>query len=273
MKKLLVLTCLLFSIYGNAQIKHFSEPELRKIADSIVAEANLLFRSESASWFGTDIFLEKFKGDRSNLGYFSYPDSILTKCVFFSPKPVPKVIGTITFDSTYAIDKGFLSMQERDFTDLENQYFIIRNKALDLIGTDSAFKFYNNTGTNIIPIINKGKKDVYVITGSHRQELVIFGNDYLIHFDKDNNITGRELLHQGIIPAEKNDTSTVGMIHTHLPGFNPFMTATDICTARLYERLTGWKNYTAVSKYYISIWNGHNLHLIYYRDKKDEDKK
>ena len=54
-----------------------------------------------ASWYGTDLFLENYK-NRDNIGgYFSYTDNDISKCIFFSKADNPKVIGTISFDSTY----------------------------------------------------------------------------------------------------------------------------------------------------------------------------
>ncbi|MBK8496279.1 MAG: hypothetical protein IPL50_15680 [Chitinophagaceae bacterium] len=47
----------------------------------IVDEGKRLYRSEMASWYGTDVFLEVYK-DQSNIGgYFSYEDAGNYKCI------------------------------------------------------------------------------------------------------------------------------------------------------------------------------------------------
>ena len=70
-----------------------------------------------ASWYGTDIFLEKFADRRENIGgYFSYTDNDVSKCIFFSKSETPKVIGTISFDSTYNVNTAKADGSERDFT-------------------------------------------------------------------------------------------------------------------------------------------------------------
>src|SRR5689334_25137465 len=74
--------------------------------DAIVSEGKAMYRSEMASWYGTDIFVEKFKYQRNNIGgYFSYVTANnMASCVFFSKEEKPKVLATITFDSTYNLD-------------------------------------------------------------------------------------------------------------------------------------------------------------------------
>jgi len=85
----------------------------------IVAEGKLLYKSEMASWYGTDLFLEKYK-DRSAIGgYFSYQDQDLSKCIFFSRTERPRVIGTISFDSTHNLQTAIVDMSERDFSKTE----------------------------------------------------------------------------------------------------------------------------------------------------------
>ncbi|MEO6901946.1 MAG: hypothetical protein ABI315_02185 [Bacteroidia bacterium] len=44
-------------------------------------------------------------------------------------------------------------------------------------------------------------------------------------------------------------------MHTHLPETGDFITATDICTLMLYEKLAKWKTHKEVSQKYLNIWN------------------
>jgi hypothetical protein len=46
-----------------------------------------------------------------------------------------------------------------------------------------------------------------------------------------------------------------GAIHNHLPETGDFITATDICTLMLYEKLAKWKTYNVVSEKYLNTWN------------------
>ncbi|RYG51549.1 MAG: hypothetical protein EOO01_08290, partial [Chitinophagaceae bacterium] len=94
---------------------------LQRAEDEIVAEGKRLYRSEMASWYGTDIFLERFKDREKIGGYFSYEDKEGAKCIFFSKTNHPKVIGTILFVTDYAAANAKTDLKERDFTVVEKE--------------------------------------------------------------------------------------------------------------------------------------------------------
>lgn len=48
----------------------YGQPDPTELAQPIVAEGKILYRSEMASWYGTDLFLEKFKQTNTIGGYF-----------------------------------------------------------------------------------------------------------------------------------------------------------------------------------------------------------
>lgn len=238
----------------------FGQNNATEQAQPIVAEGKRLYKSEMASWYGTDLFLENYK-DRANIGgYFSYSDNDIAKCIFFSKADTPKVIGTISFDSTYNTKTAITDFNERNFTANENELYSIRKIALATINSDTLFKSYKNTNLNLIPLINGNEKKVYVLTGPQQNGVVIFGNDYLLTFDKDNNLITKKQLHKNIIPInydnkEEDGKEIEGTMHSHLPETGDFITATDICTLMLYEKFTGWKQHNVVSKNYLNIWN------------------
>lgn len=237
-------------------------------AQPIVAEGKLLYKSEMASWYGTDLFLENYT-NRDNIGgYFSYIDNDISKCIFFSKAENPKVIGTISFDSTYNLETAKTDLTERDFTQPENDLYQIRQIALDELNTnsDGLFQFYENTNPNLIPLINGQEKKVYVLTGPKISGVVIFVNDYLLTFDKNNKLATKQQLHKSIIPIEygrvEEGKETGITMHSHLPETGDFITATDICTLMLYEKFAKWKTHNVVSKKYFNTWNCETDELI-----------
>lgn len=230
-------------------------------AQPIVQEGKLLYRSEMASWYGTDLFLEKYS-DRDNIrGYFSYTDGAITKCVFYSKEKEPKVIGTISFDSTYNVKTANVDLTKRDFTDFENQLYQLRKTSSEEIASDTTlFKHYEKTELNLIPLINNNEKKVYVLTGPQENGVVLIGNDYLLTFDENKHLLTKKRLHQNLIPIyyveqEKNGQQVEGAMHSHLPQTGDFITATDICTLMLYEKFAKWKTHQVVSQKYLNIWN------------------
>src|SRR5690606_25151647 len=81
----------------------FGQKKLTEKTQQIVAEGKLLYKSEMASWYGAELFLERYKQRENIGGYFSYTDNEISKCIFFSKAETPKVIGTISFDNTYNV--------------------------------------------------------------------------------------------------------------------------------------------------------------------------
>lgn len=241
-------------------INSFGQSKVEKLTKPIVEEGTKLYKSEMASWYGTDIFLEKFKEREKIGGYLSYSEDNVSKCIFFSKGEKPKVIGTMTFDYTFNVQTAITELDERDFNKTEFELYIIRAKALQTINSDTIFKQYKKTNLNLIPLISNGEKKVYVLTGPTDNGVIIFGNDYLLNFDKKNNLINRKRLHKNIIWTDfeqKMDDGkvSIGGTHTHLPETGDFMTATDICTLMLYEKAAKWEQYYVYSKNYMSIWN------------------
>ena len=269
---MIILTLLTLSVFGQKNPTEKAQP--------IVTEGKLLYKSEMASWYGTDLFLEKYSNRNNIGGYFSYTEKETSKCIFFSKSDKPKVIGTISFDSTYNVKTAKIDMKNRKFTKNENNLYIIRKLALSEINSDTLFKKYNNTNLNLIPLINGNEKKVYVLTGPTQNGVVIFGNDYLLTFDKENTLILKKQLHKNIIPIyygekEDNGKKIVGAMHSHLPETGDFITATDICTLMLYEKFAKWETYNVVSEKYLNTWNciTNQLTVISMDTIKEIDKK
>ncbi|MBD1385737.1 hypothetical protein IDJ75_10645 [Mucilaginibacter rigui] len=68
MKKYIIIAFMLFStiITSLAQEKEPGRAEVDHLTDSVVTEGKALYRSEWASWHGTDIFLENAKKSKIN---------------------------------------------------------------------------------------------------------------------------------------------------------------------------------------------------------------
>ncbi|MCA6068804.1 hypothetical protein JI747_016675 [Chryseobacterium sp. RG1] len=255
MKKNLAVLFILFGVLFNAQ-------NLEKLSKEINDEGIALYRSEMASWYGTDLFIANYEKKENIGGYFSYIDDV-PKCIFFSKDQ--KVIGTISFPTNYDPKDASLDLKERNFTPLETEYFTIRQNALKRIQNDTIFKVYKNTNLNIVPLIKNKVKKVYVLTGPSVNNVVIFGNDYLITFDNKDEVKNVEKLHNSMIAQNIHDEKvgkTISGIHSHVIKNWQTITPTDICTLMLYQKFTDWGTYTTVSKKFVSIWNSNNKLVI-----------
>ena len=257
MRRSLLTQCLLASLSATGQ------EDLKSVTDPIVQEGKRLYRSEMASWLGTDLFLEKCNDRNAVGGNFSYQDGKTVKCIFFSNTQPAGVIGTISFDTVFSPGSGRVDLTERRFSPAEAEYFSLRMLAAEIIRTDTLFKHYNKTSLSLIPVIDGGKKRVYVLTAPKEPGLIIIGNDYLLEFDQENRLTSRRALHRNILAyeTESEDRKTAGTQHTHLPETGDFITPTDICTMMLYGRHTKWKQHSVVSENYLSVWDIENNEL------------
>jgi hypothetical protein len=236
------------------------------LADSISTEGKTMAMSEMASWYGTDVFLEKCKSRVPRIGgYLSYKTVTGMNNIFFSKDEKPVILATMSFIFPDISAKGCkVDSNERKLTATEAELYAMRKVAMAslMANKDSIFRFYKNTGTNPVPIIIKGEKRVYFLTSPKSNGQVIFGNDYLLTLDKDNHITSTKKLHNNIItintkpaPGDTSHAVQVAGVHNHLGNTSPFITATDICTAILYHNATTWKQYYVLSPAYVSIWD------------------
>ncbi|ENA1795438.1 hypothetical protein ABF176_002281 [Flavobacterium psychrophilum] len=234
----------------------FGQSKTDKITSKIIEEGKMLYKSEMASWYGTDIFIEKYKEKEKIGGYLSYSENEISRCIFYSKGEKPKIIGTMDFDITFKIENAKTDLSERELTKTEFDLYEIKNAALQIINSDTIFKRYNNTNFNLIPIINGKEKKVYVLTGPKKNGVIIFGNDYLLNFDNNNKLLNRKQLHRNIIPIEYSGKDEIeATMHSHTEETGDFITSTDICTLMLYAKFAKIKQHYVISKNYVSIWD------------------
>jgi hypothetical protein len=101
MKRSIVIILNILCLIGKAAVAQ--KKDAIAVADSIQREATMLYRSEMASWYGTDTFLERFKSKQGLIGgYISYDTGKGVNNVFFGKGDDPAVLSTITFN--YAFD-------------------------------------------------------------------------------------------------------------------------------------------------------------------------
>lgn len=262
MKNIWILFFALIGAIINAQ-------DLKKTAKEIQEEGIELYRSEMASWYGTDVLKANYDKMENIKGYFSYIDGGVPKCIFFSEKN--KVLATVAFPANYNPRDAKLDLNERDFTTKELDYFTIRQNANEKVKTDTIFQQYNNTSMNLIPIIDKNNvKKVYAVTGPSVDNIVIFGNDYLISFNDKNEVKNIEKLHKGIIVQamkEEKMENAISGLHSHVLENQQTITPTDICTLMLYYKFTNWDDYFVVSKDFVSIWRNKTNNLVIIKEK------
>lgn len=147
----------------------------------------------------------------------------------------------------------------RDLTDYEKLLISIREKVINEINQNNTkYAISCPDGFNInIDVIPSGiTYKVYLITGTSNDNIIPFGNDYLFIADNNGSITSWKKFHSRLLPQPAKGPYGENVresIHSHLKT-EPFISATDICTFKLYASLFGINNFsvysTSLSKYF-----------------------
>ncbi|SIR02996.1 hypothetical protein [Chryseobacterium indoltheticum] len=248
MKRIISLTFILVSSLFLAQNTKYTDAEIKKKLDSIKAEGNLLFSLENSSWHSTDLARENKKINGNFGGYLTYKNNDTVKTVILH-KDRNLVIAEYSFtnNSKKPIKEN---LYQRNLNSNENNLKNIRSKVIAQL-SDPKYEVGvpNGFNLNIITIPFEESYKNYVITGSSEANVIPFGNDYLFITDKEGNIISNKKFHSRLIPTMTSmpEGGIVTMsTHSHLKT-NPFISATDICTFKLYAPFTKLEEFSVYS--------------------------
>jgi hypothetical protein len=232
------------------------QEDINKTVKEINREGNALYYLEKAAWNTTDIFIQKYPEKYKNCGgYFAYSDNGAFTCVFVQNEDLSRVILSVTFDSAFTGETMRVDTNTRILTSLETNLLVLREKTLKEITKGDVVNRYQNTSFNIIPVIDKDVRKAYILTATSQKDYMILGNDYFLEFNKRNKLKSIEPLHKSIL-IFKDSVGLYWTTHTHLPDYNPFMTATDVCTLLLYgDKYDHFRHHFVITKEYVSIYD------------------
>jgi hypothetical protein len=228
-------------------------------SEKILKEGKLLYRLEKASWYGTDIFLEKFPSKRDSIGgYLSYVSDNKVINIFYSRFDATHIFARLQFDSLPRPNAIQIDTSSPIATEQERDLIQIRLDALDKLTTneDGFFKFYKNVSFNPIPVITENERKVYIISGTNVNGLILIGNDYLLNYDNKNKFIYKTKIHNSLIQLQSKldkDNPVVTSIHSHV--LSDFIDTTDICTLLLYKDFVDWNQHIVISEKYVSIFD------------------
>jgi hypothetical protein len=253
MKKIGFLFCLFMSATLSGQVQ-LSKEEIKQKNDSILAEGNLLYRYEKAAWVSTDLAMSIKEVKDSFGGYLIYQSGDSIKAIILG-KELNTCIYELTFLHDFANPYKEL-LYNRKLNEVEENLQSIKLKIVSEAFTPSyqvqcAERF--NLVLELIPY-TAGYK-LYVLTGTSQHDIIPMGNDYIFFSDENGEITSWRKFHSRLIATQTkiNGEKVTGITHSHLRS-EPFISATDICTFKLYGNYYGLKQFkvlsTALSKYF-----------------------
>ena len=133
----------------------------QKNVDKILEEGKLLYQLEKASWFGTDVFLEKFSHKINDIGgYLSYlnEDNKVINIFFKRDNPF-HILVRFEFESMPQTNPIKIDTLNNIASKQEIDLITIRQDAFEKISEnkDEFFSFYKDMSLNLIPLIHNGQ--------------------------------------------------------------------------------------------------------------------
>lgn len=255
MKILTITLFLTFTINCFSQ-----EVDLQLKMDSIIQEADLLFRYERAVWVSTDLLMSDKKLKKKFGGYVVYHSNDTTN-VSMLDKNQTGVIARYEFVNPNFDSPSKTPIESSELTIIEHELIETKAKVIEQL-SDSKYEVTipQNYNPNLVLIKSEFGYKLYILMGTNENGIIPFGNDYLFKTDSVGMITTWQKFHSRMIPAQ-SEIPGVGKVtsssHSHLRS-TPYITATDICTFRLYAGFTELKEFSVYSPA-LGIYMKYNL--------------
>ncbi len=227
----------------------FSQEELNQAKlDSILEEADLMYKYEKSVWNSTDLLMSNKKLKRNYGGYVVHHSND-TLTVTYLDKRQKESIARYSYKFDNLNVPLMISIKTSQLTLLEKELFSIKGLIVNQLPNSE----YNVTIPrdyipNLVLIKENDGYRLYIIMGTSKVGVIPFGSDYLFKANSKGKIISWKKFHSGMIPvmAEFDGQKVTEYSHSHLRT-TPYITATDICTFRLYAQYTELKKFSVYS--------------------------
>jgi len=245
MKKYILIPVLfLITLAGYSQ-----KNILEKTVDSIIQEANLLYNYEKVIWNASDLLMMK-EGMREKFGGYVVYHKNDTVYASFVDKPIKNRIAQYIFVAPNLDNPIATSFAQKQLSKIEIELLDIKIKIIEQLSDPKYdIRIMEGFNPNLVLLKEPTHYKLYIIMGTPQDNLIPFGNDYLFTTDLEGTIKDWRKFHSSMIPAQtKMDDGGIvtSAIHSHLK-MTPYITATDICTFRLYGGIYGLKEFMVLS--------------------------
>ena len=233
MKAITLILFLFAAMSVNGQTI-LSEIQIREKTNSILNEANLIYKYEKAAWVSTDLALENKKTKKNMVGYLVYQQRDTTKSIIINQTGQCILETAFINGSANPIEENF---NIRNLDENEIHLLLIRDSIIkDIDNKKINISCPDGFNLNFVLIpANSGYK-LYILTGTSQSGIIPFGNDYLVISDDKGQIIYWKKFHSRLIDTPikaPNGEEVIEFVHSHLKT-EPFISATDICTFKLY---------------------------------------
>lgn len=239
---------ILFFLVTIFHYAYSQDENLQLKLDSIVAEADLMYKYEKAVWNSTDLLMadESLKKEYGGYVVRHSGDSIF---VTYLDENQKVGIARYIYIATNLNKPIHVCLESSPVKVLEKELLDIKIKMINQL-SDSKYKVTITQGFNPNFVLFKENSmfKLYLIMGTSESGVIPFGNDYLFWADSQGIITNWKKFHSRMIPTYAkgpNGEKVVSSSHSHLKT-TPYITATDICTFRLYGELCEMEEFSVL---------------------------
>lgn len=241
------ITILFF--FGTLFLNVFSQDENIQLKfDSIIAEADLMYKYEKTVLNSSDLLMAN-KNLKKNYGGYIVRHSADSIFVTHLDKNQKESIARFLYISTNLNEPYQVRIESSPLSVTEKELFDIKVKMINQL-SDSKYNVTIPQGfnPNFVLIKNDTIFKLYIIMGTSESGVIPFGNDYLFIANSKGDIINWTKFHSRIIPtmAKYEGKKVTKSSHSHLRT-TPYITATDICTFRLYAQYTGLEEFSVYS--------------------------
>lgn len=246
MKNFLILFLLPFSMFGFSQN---DTEKMKTTLDSISKEADMLYNYEKVAWNSTDLLMSDTKLKQKYGGYIIYHSNDTIFATFLDKEQRNK-IAKYTYTTKNLSKPTQSNFDSESLSKNESDLLHIKLKIVDQL-SDEKYNvgFPEGFNPNLVLFKDTNEYRLYIIMGTSKGNVIPFGNDYVFRADMQGTIVNWTKFHSRMIPTQTqipNEGKVVSAIHSHLKS-TPYITATDICTFRLYAELYGIKEFMVLS--------------------------
>lgn len=226
----------------------FTGIELKQKCDSILIEAENLYQYEKAAWITSDLALGKKEIKKKFGGLLIYKRNDSISAIVLS-KEGSNCLYEVMFKTDFNHPcKEYHGV--RELSDHEKNLQQIKTRMVEEVLKNKKYQITcppdYNFNLELIPY-ESGYK-LYFILGTGKKDVIPFGNDYIFFGDKKGKIKSWRKFHSRLIysPTEYEGNKVLSLTHSHLKT-EPFISATDICTFKLYGSLYGLNEFEVLS--------------------------
>jgi len=271
----------------------FTQKKLDKEKKAILGEGLALYTLILANWTSNDLYYENEFNTGYVKGYLSYREKDTIKTIFWreidtasaeykaktfkqvgdtgvvlqqQPKKTEDlrvVVKTICYPkmSIKKTNAEIIEEEEREPNQQEKILMDYRAMVYKEINTDTSFfKQYEGIALKAVPFDAGKEVKVYVYSSVKKEEVIPFGGDYLLVYDKKTKMMIEKTdFHDDCVFISvqykgKSYDASKSTVHTHKENASELITPTDIATLMLYKNQLEWDEHHVIGGKYTSVF-------------------